>query len=66
MATGEEDYDHTLVGLKYYFGGPQKTLIRRHREDNVAVNLFGNLLGILAGYEEPSSVYVPPPLPNGT
>ncbi len=61
VAAGEDDYDHTLFGVQYYFGGSQKTLIRRHREDNVAVNLFGNLLGAVAGVSEPP---VPEPEPD--
>ena len=44
LATGEDDYDQTLVGLRFYFGGEEKTLIERHREDNPANSLFGSVI----------------------
>ncbi|QIG46416.1 hypothetical protein G5V57_00770 [Nordella sp. HKS 07] len=40
---GDNDYLAVLGGLKFYFGGEDKTLIRRHREDdprNRALDLF--------------------------
>ena len=43
LATGDDDYDHVLVGARYYFG-TQKPLIRRHREDDPANNLVTKLL----------------------
>src|SRR5262245_7692921 len=40
---GDEDYFIALGGLKFYFGGEDKSLIRRHREDdprNRTLDLF--------------------------
>ena len=31
---GEHDWDRVFVGLRFYFGGKTKSLIRRHREDD--------------------------------
>ncbi|MFO1034841.1 MAG: hypothetical protein U1E15_12490 [Hyphomicrobiales bacterium] len=39
---GENGYQSATVGLKFYFGGEQKTLIRRHREDDPTDGLFNN------------------------
>jgi hypothetical protein len=33
LATGDQDYDQALFGIRYYFG-KQKTLKKRHREDD--------------------------------
>ena len=49
IAKGEYHYDYAFVGLRFYFGGEHKTLIRRHREDNVANSLFEGFLSIRAG-----------------
>jgi hypothetical protein len=45
---GDDDYFTVLGGLKFYFGGEQKSLIRRHREDdprNRTLDLFVNGIG---------------------
>jgi hypothetical protein len=45
---GDDDYFTLLGGLKFYFGGEQKSLIRRHREDdprNRTLDLFVNGIG---------------------
>ena len=34
LARGEHGYDHALFGLQFYFGGPKKSLILRHRQDD--------------------------------
>jgi hypothetical protein len=44
LAKGEEHYDHAFIGLRFYFGGESKPLIRRHRENDPANNLFENVL----------------------
>ena len=31
---GDDDHSSVLGGVRFYFGGDQKTLIRRHREDD--------------------------------
>jgi hypothetical protein len=31
---GEDDWNRVFVGLRFYFGGETKSLIRRHREDD--------------------------------
>lgn len=45
---GDDEYLTVLGGLKIYFGGEQKSLIRRHREDdprNKTLDLFVNGIG---------------------
>lgn len=45
---GDEDYLKVVGGLKFYFGGEDKSLIRRHREDdpdNKALEVFAPGLG---------------------
>jgi opacity protein-like surface antigen len=42
---GENGYTAATAGLKFYFGGEQKTLIRRHREDDPADGLLSNAGG---------------------
>jgi hypothetical protein len=37
---GDDDYKAISIGAKFYFGGPQKALINRHREDDPADGLF--------------------------
>ena len=44
LATGEDDYDQTLFGLRFYFGGEKKTLIKRHREDDPVNSLFESVI----------------------
>jgi hypothetical protein len=42
---GEQDYATIFGGIRFYFGGPEKSLIRRHREDDPSNKLF-NMLAI--------------------
>lgn len=45
---GDDDYLTVLGGLKFYFGGEDKTLIRRHREDdprNKTLDVFTSGIG---------------------
>lgn len=42
---GEQDYASLFGGIRFYFGGPDKSLIRRHREDDPSNKLF-NMLAI--------------------
>jgi hypothetical protein len=45
---GDDDYVKVVGGLKFYFGGEQKSLIRRHREDDPhekVLELFANGIG---------------------
>nr|VFJ64958.1 MAG: hypothetical protein BECKDK2373B_GA0170837_11432 [Candidatus Kentron sp. DK] len=46
VGAGEEDYSEAMAGIRYYFGakGSNKSLIRRHREDDPD-SLFGASLG---------------------
>jgi hypothetical protein len=39
-AIGEDDYKSFNVGVKFYFGGEQKSLINRHRQDDPDDGLF--------------------------
>lgn len=42
---GEDDFMSLTAGVKFYFGGPQKSLIDRHRQDDPADGLFDFLGG---------------------
>jgi hypothetical protein len=42
---GEQDSATIFGGIRFYFGGPEKSLIRRHREDDPSNKLF-NMLAI--------------------
>ncbi len=50
--SGANDYDSALVGVRFYFGD-DKTLIRRHREDDPAVRLQDDLFSLSQGCVEP-------------
>ncbi len=39
VAGADNDYEHALFGVRYYFGA-DKSLMKRHREDDPANNLF--------------------------
>ena len=39
VADGEKSYDHAVAGIRFYFG-TNKSLIKRHREDDPANSLF--------------------------
>jgi hypothetical protein len=41
---GEDNYDAAYAGIRYYFG-PEKSLIKRHREDDPANNLVNDVAG---------------------
>lgn len=49
IASGENDYDHALLGARYYLGAA-KTLVKRHREDdpinNVLVSAIEGLVAL--------------------
>jgi len=46
LAAGENDYEHILGGIRYYFGA-EKALIKRHREDDP---LNSVLTGVIGGH----------------
>ncbi len=48
FARGENDYDHNLFGLRYYFG-KRKSLQQRHREDDPE-NITGTVLHSIGTY----------------
>lgn len=48
LAKGDNGYDHALFGLRYYFG-VNKSLIRRHREDDPP-NLLRRILYTIGTY----------------
>jgi len=48
IAQGEHDYDHALVGLRYYFGS-KKSLKLRHREDDPP-NILNSVLYTMESY----------------
>jgi hypothetical protein len=56
---GDDDYLSVLGGLKFYFGGEDKTLIRRHREDDPHDKVLELFLGN-AG-KSGNNPYAPPP-----
>ena len=37
---GEDGYTSVMAGLSLYFGGEDKSLIRRHREDDPRLRFF--------------------------
>jgi hypothetical protein len=58
LTMGEDDYEHVFFGLRYYFGAEDKTLIRRHREDDPFNMVFLSLVRIFALY--PTNLYCIP------
>jgi hypothetical protein len=48
---GEDSYMALTAGIKFYFGGEQKSLIDRHRQDDPADGLF-DFIGAAAGIAE--------------
>jgi hypothetical protein len=47
---GEDGYTSAMAGLSLYFGGEDKSLIRRHREDDPRLNFFNIFnAGLLGG-----------------
>ena len=63
---GDDDYLSVLGGLKFYFGGEDKSLIRRHREDDPhdkVLDLFVNGVNKKSGdnpYSTPPGTTNPP------
>jgi len=53
LSTGNDSYDHVLVGVRYYFGG-KKNLIKRHREDDPINNIFYGVTGAFGEYGDAS------------
>jgi hypothetical protein len=51
---GEQDYASVLGGIRFYFGGPDKSLIRRHREDDPS-NKTMTMLGVSCSNATPST-----------
>ncbi|QPJ60890.1 MAG: hypothetical protein G3M70_02900 [Candidatus Nitronauta litoralis] len=39
LAGAKNDYEHAMMGVRYYFGS-EKSIMKRHREDDPANNLF--------------------------
>lgn len=64
FASGESDYDHALFGAKYYFGA-EKSLQRRHREDDPSNTVLGGLIQGLAGGSKPATAPGPTTNPGG-
>ena len=54
---GEDGYTSVMAGLSLYFGGEDKSLIRRHREDDPSLHFFSlfsaGFMGALGGEEPP-------------
>lgn len=44
LATGENDYEHAMGGIRYYIGG-EKSLVKRHREDDPVNSVIGSVIG---------------------
>lgn len=57
---GSDDYVSVLGGVRFYFGGDDKSLMRRHREDDPK-NLIMNLLTNAVDVKFPAA----PPVPEG-
>jgi hypothetical protein len=61
---GENGYNAASVGLKLYFGGEDKSLIRRHREDdprNRALDIFSSAGDAFTAAPTPAASTPPPP-----
>jgi len=58
---GSKDHRTAIAGLRVYFGGENKSLIRRHREDDP----FNRLNELIRNIATPAPVVVPPPSPGG-
>ena len=61
---GEDDYKAAWAGVRVYFGGSDKSLIRRHREDDPNLWEPDTLLGIAAGLSQVGAT-CPVPLHDG-
>lgn len=61
---GESGNHGILGGLKVYFGQRDKTLIRRHREDDPVTTLFDNIQGTGSGTNSAPTVTAAPPPPE--
>jgi hypothetical protein len=49
LAIGNEDYEHALAGVRYYFGA-MKPLLQKHREDDPANNLLSGAIQALNSF----------------
>jgi len=59
IGTGEDSYEFAFFGICYYFGGEDKTLIRRHRWDDPPNDLMGSILDTFKVYNSvPATVPV--------
>lgn len=56
----DDDYEHTMLGARYYFGAT-KSLMKRHREDDPANNLFKGMVLNLQKFGETAPAR---PIPN--
>ena len=62
---GQDNYIQGTVGVKIYFGGPDKSLIRRHREDdprNRSIDIFNAAGNAFTPPPPPAVAVVPPPV----
>jgi hypothetical protein len=67
---GEDGFTSIMAGLSLYFGGEDKSLIRRHREDDPPIHFFDIFSAFLSGPAcviDPETLVcaVPPPPPEG-
>jgi hypothetical protein len=63
---GEDGFTSVMAGVSLYFGGEDKSLIRRHREDDPPIyglDIFGALLGATCAIDPETLVCVVPPTP---
>jgi len=59
LSTGDQDYDQSLLGIRYYFG-KGKSLIKRHREDDLQNNVthvINNIGTYGAEYKKEAKAY---------
>lgn len=57
-AMGSDNYDYALGGIRYYFG-PEKSLLRRHREDDPFNYIFSSISASIAPSRTPSLFFNP-------
>jgi hypothetical protein len=65
LATGENRYDGAFFGLRFYFSGDNKSLIRRHREDDPVNTLWGAVTDLFMSAPPVSTEPVVPSPPFG-
>lgn len=54
LATGEDNYEHALAGIRYYFG-TEKSLLKRHREDDPLNKVLASVISAYGSFRPTAS-----------